>query len=76
MVTDRDRSIVEWIGRLGAASAADVMARFGMGRTATYRRLRALVDQGLLSHGALAVRAAGAVRRYARRAAVGAPGAP
>ena len=49
MLTDRDRAIVEWIGRLGAASAADVMARFGMGRTATYRRLAALVDQGVLA---------------------------
>ena len=49
MVTNRDRAIVEWIGRLGAASAADVMARFGMGRTATYRRLAALVDQGVLA---------------------------
>jgi hypothetical protein len=48
-VTERDRSIVEWIGRLGAVSAADVMAHFGMGRTATYRRLAALVDQGLLA---------------------------
>jgi hypothetical protein len=49
MVTDRDRAIVEWIGRLGVAGAADVMARFGMGRTATYRRLAALVDRGLLA---------------------------
>jgi hypothetical protein len=49
MVTNRDRAIVEWIGRLGAASAADVMARFGMGRTAAYRRLAALVDQGVLA---------------------------
>jgi hypothetical protein len=49
MVTDRDRAIVEWVGRLGAAGAADVMSRFGMGRTATYRRLGALVDQGLLA---------------------------
>jgi hypothetical protein len=49
MVTDRDRAIVEWIGRLGAAGAAEVMARFDMGRTATYRRLAALVDQGLLA---------------------------
>ena len=49
VVTDRDRAIVEWIGRLGAAGAADVMVRFGMGRTATYRRLAALVDQGLLA---------------------------
>src|SRR4051812_47596171 len=49
MVTDRDRMIVAWIGGLGAAGAADVMARFAMGRTATYRRLAALVDQGLLA---------------------------
>jgi hypothetical protein len=48
MLTDRDRAIVAWVGRLGAASAVDVMARFGMGRTAAYRRLAALVDQGLL----------------------------
>jgi hypothetical protein len=40
---------VEWIGRLGAAGATDVMARFGMGRTAAYRRLAALVDQGVLA---------------------------
>jgi hypothetical protein len=40
---------VEWIGRLGAAGAVDVMARFGMRRTATYRRLAALVDAGLLA---------------------------
>ena len=49
MVTDRDRSIVEWIGRLGAAGAPEAMARFGMGRTATYRRLAVLVDQGALA---------------------------
>ena len=49
MLTERDRAVVEWIGRLGAAGAADVMARFGMGRTATYRRLAALVDAGLLA---------------------------
>ena len=49
MVTERDREMVEWIGRLGAAGAADVMARFGMGRTAAYRRLAALVDAGLLA---------------------------
>jgi hypothetical protein len=48
VITDRDRLIVGWIGRLGAVSAADVMGRFGMGRTATYRRLAVLVDQGLL----------------------------
>ena len=49
MLTNRDQLILDWIGRLGAAGAADVMARFGMGRTATYRRLAALVDQGLLA---------------------------
>ena len=48
MVTDRDRSIVEWIGRLGAASAADAMERFAMGRSQTYLRLGVLVDEGLL----------------------------
>jgi hypothetical protein len=49
MVTGRDRVIVEWIGRLGAASADDVMARFGMGRSQTYERLRALVVEDLLA---------------------------
>jgi len=48
MLTDRDRSIVEWIGRLGAAGAADVMACFSMGRSQAYARLRALVGAGLL----------------------------
>jgi hypothetical protein len=49
MVTERDREVVEWSGRLGAAAAVDVMARFGMGRTAAYRRLAAVVDAGLLA---------------------------
>jgi hypothetical protein len=48
MVTERDRSIVDWIGRLGAASALDVMARFGRGRSQTYYRLSVLVRAGLL----------------------------
>jgi hypothetical protein len=38
---------------IGAVSAQDVMARFGLGRTVGYRRLRALVDQGLLSRARL-----------------------
>jgi hypothetical protein len=33
------------IAVIGAVSAQDVMARFGVGRTVGYRRLRALVDQ-------------------------------
>ena len=49
MVTDRDRSVVAWIAVIGAVSAQDVMARFGVGRTVGYRRLRALVDHGLLT---------------------------
>jgi hypothetical protein len=53
VVTDRDRSVVAWIGVVGAASAQDVMARFGVGRTVGYRRLRALVDHGLLTRSRL-----------------------
>ena len=53
MVTDRDRSVVAWIGVIGAVSAQDVMAKFGVGRTVGYRRLRALVDHGLLSRARL-----------------------
>jgi hypothetical protein len=49
VVTDRDRSVVAWVGTVGAVSAQDVMARFGVGRTVAYRRLRALVELGLLS---------------------------
>lgn len=49
MVTDRDRSLVAWVGVMGAVSAHDVMARLGVGRTVAYRRLRALLESGLLS---------------------------
>jgi hypothetical protein len=48
VVTDRDRSVVAWVAVIGAVSAQDVMARFGVGRTVGYRRLAALVDHGLL----------------------------
>jgi len=53
VVTDRDRSVVAWIAVIGAVSAQDVMARFGVGRTVGYRRLAALVDHGLLSRSRL-----------------------
>jgi hypothetical protein len=53
VVTDRDRSVVAWVGVIGAVGAQDVMARFGVGRTVGYRRLRALVDHGLLSRARL-----------------------
>jgi transposase len=49
VVTDRDRSVVAWVAVIGAVSAQDVMARFGVGRTVGYRRLARLVDHGLLS---------------------------
>jgi hypothetical protein len=53
VVTDRDRSVVAWVGVIGAVSAQDVMAKFGVGRTVGYRRLRALVDHGLLTRARL-----------------------
>jgi hypothetical protein len=49
VVTDRDRAVVHWVGVIGAVSARDVMARFGVGRTVGYRRLAELVDHGLLT---------------------------
>jgi hypothetical protein len=48
MLTPRDIAIAEWVGRQGAVRAEHVMARFSIGRTATYRRLHALVECGLL----------------------------
>lgn len=50
MQTHRDQEIVAWIARIGAAGAAHVMARFGMGRSWAYARLRALTRDGLLEH--------------------------
>jgi len=46
--TERDAEIVDWVGRLGAAGAEHVMARFGMGRSWAYARLSRLVEDGLL----------------------------
>ncbi len=48
MVTDRDRSVVAWVAVIGAVSAQNVMARFGVGRTVAYRRLAVLVELGVL----------------------------
>ena len=42
MVTDRDRALVAWVAVIGAVSAQDVMAGFGVGRTVGYRRLARL----------------------------------
>lgn len=48
MLTSRDREIVNWIGRQGVVRAENVMVRFSIGRTASYRRLHVLVDHGLV----------------------------
>lgn len=48
MLTERDMTITEWIGRQGAARAEHVMTRFSIGRTATYRRLHELAEFGLV----------------------------
>jgi hypothetical protein len=53
VVTDRDRSVVAWVAVIGAVSVQDVMARFDVGRTVAYRRLRALVDHGLMTRARL-----------------------
>jgi hypothetical protein len=46
--TEKDGEIVDWLGRLGAAGAEHVMARFQMGRSWAYARLSSLVRDGLL----------------------------
>ena len=48
MQTQKDAEIVSWIGRIGAASAEHVMARFAMRRSWAYARLSTLVRDGLL----------------------------
>jgi hypothetical protein len=48
MLTERDITITEWIGRQGAVRAEHVMTRFSIGRTATYRRLHELAEFGIV----------------------------
>lgn len=59
MQTQRDAEIVGWLGRIGAASAEHVMARFGMGRSWAYARLSRLVRDGLLEQRTLLYRQPG-----------------
>ncbi len=59
MQTERDKRIVEWIGRLGAAGAEQVMERFAMGRSWAYERLSGLVTAGLLEQRMLLYRQPG-----------------
>ena len=48
MLTERDMTITEWIGRQGAVRAEHVMTRFSIGRTVTYRLLHELAEFGLV----------------------------
>jgi hypothetical protein len=59
MQTEKDAEIVGWVGRVGAAGAEHVMARFGMGRSWAYARLSRLVADGLLEQKALLYRQPG-----------------
>lgn len=59
MQTERDAEIVGWIGRLGAAGAEHVMARFGMGRSWAYARIGRLARDGLLEQRLLLYRKPG-----------------
>jgi hypothetical protein len=59
MQTEKDAAIVDWLGRIGAASAEHVMVRFGMGRSWAYARLSRLVRDGLLEQKQLLYRRPG-----------------
>jgi hypothetical protein len=59
MQTEKDQEIVGWVGRLGAAGAEHVMARFGMRRSWAYARLSRLVADGLLEQKTLLYRQPG-----------------
>lgn len=48
LATARDLEIVAWLDRLAGASVEQIRARFGLGRTQAYRRLRVLQDHGLV----------------------------
>jgi hypothetical protein len=59
MQTEKDAEIVGWIGRIGAAGAEHVMARFTMGQSWAYARLGRLVWDGLLEQKSLLYRKPG-----------------
>lgn len=56
MLTARDRAIVEWIARVGAAGAEHVERRCELPRRVACRRLGALVDERLLTRRAVLYR--------------------
>ncbi len=45
---ERDWQIVRWVGRMGAATIAQIATRFGLGRTAAYRRVAKASAEGLV----------------------------
>lgn len=47
-MTSRDRDLVAWVARFGAAGVDDLRVRFGLGRTVAFRRVAACIDDGLL----------------------------
>jgi hypothetical protein len=47
-VTERDRAIVEWLGRVRFATAVQLQLRFGLHRAKCYSRLKGLGDAGLV----------------------------
>ena len=49
-LTERDIRILAWLGRFRAATVHQISWRFGMGENRAYRRLRQLLDAGLLRH--------------------------
>lgn len=48
-VTDRDREIVAWIGRVGAVTVGHVMAHFRIGRSVAFDRIAVCVRAGHLA---------------------------
>jgi len=48
LARDRDRELVRLVGRHGVLTVEQAMRATGIGRTATYRRVAALIEAGLL----------------------------
>lgn len=62
----RDRVLLGWLGRLGAATLEQLRARFSLGRTVAYRRVAACIDAGLLDRVYLLYRQAAMLRVTSR----------
>ncbi|MGH3042906.1 MAG: hypothetical protein ACRDNG_14425 [Gaiellaceae bacterium] len=55
LLTERDREVTAWLGRLVGATAPQIRLRFGLGRTQAYRRLQVLQAYGLVKRHRLLV---------------------